>query len=91
MRRCRELLDTILNEENFTSVMDEIVTAIESEIPRDRDRWNSSVDNWEAAIQRIRNYTKNNARTNRFLEDIQSYFGLSAEKMTEYFGDHYQP
>jgi len=91
LRRCRELLDTILNYEHFDSAMDELVAAIESEIPRDRARWNSTVDNWEAAIQRIRNYTKNNARTNRFLEDIQSYFGLSDAKMTEYFGEHYQP
>lgn len=91
LTRYRELLDTILNDDYFNVVMDELVAVIASEIPQDRARWYSSVSNWESAIQQIRDYTKDNARTNRVLKDIKVYFGLSDEKMTEYFGDHYQP
>ena len=91
LTRYAQLLDTILNDAYFNQVLDELVAAIQSEMPRDRERWGYTVSGWEAQVQKVRNYTKDNARTNRVLEDLQSYFGLTDAQMQTYFGDHYQP
>lgn len=86
LRRCNELMDTVLNEEYITGVIDSIASAIESEIPRDRERWGKTVKSWESAVNKLRNYVKDGKRTNRVLNDIQDYFDLSDGEMTEYFG-----
>ena len=90
LKRYRELLDSILNDAHFNQTMDKLVAMIESEMPRDRARWGYSVARWESAVQQIRDYTKDNARTNRVLQDLQTYFNLSNEEMTAYFGEHFQ-
>ncbi len=91
LKRYAELMGTILNDEHFNKVLDELVAVIESEIPNDRARWGASVKGWESAIARIRNYTKDGARAKRVLQDLKSYFNLSDNQMTAYFGDLYQP
>lgn len=91
LTRYAQLLDTILNDEYFTQVLDALVATIRSEMPQDRARWGYSVAHWESKLQQIRDYTKDNARTNRVLDNLKSYFGLSDAEMTAYFGDHYQP
>ena len=90
LTRYAELLNTILNHEYFESVLDGIVNTIESEIPRDRERWGYSVKSWKNAVQQVRDYTKNNARTKLVLSDLKSYFNLSDEDMVHYFGEMYQ-
>lgn len=91
LNRYAQLLNTILNDEYFTQVLDALVATIQSEMPQDRARWGQSMASWEASVQKIRNYTKDNTRTNRVLNDLKAYFGLSDAEMTAYFGDWYQP
>lgn len=87
LKRYAELMGTILNEEYFNQVIDQIVETIESEVPRDRERWNRTVDRWEKSVQALRDYVNDGKRTNHVLEDIRVYFHLSAAEMEAYFGD----
>lgn len=87
LNRYNYLLDTILNEEYINSTIDELVAAIESEIPRDRKRWNKSVSAWENYVQELRDFDKNGKRTKQVLSNLQSYFGLSKKEMEIYFGE----
>ncbi len=85
LKRYAHLMNTVLNEEHMCNVVDDIAARIESEMPRDRERWGSSVEFWESSVQRIRDYFKDGKRDTRVLEDIQAYFGLTDEQMQAYF------
>ena len=87
LKRCAELLNTVLNEENIRATVDSIVGAVDSEMPRDRDRWNFSYDKWLYQVQQIREFDANGKRTKGYLNDLQKYFHLSDAQMEEYFGD----
>ncbi len=85
IQRYAHLLKTTLNEKNIGGILENTAAQIESEIPRDRARWGRSVSSWEAAVNRIRNFIKDETRHPKIKADIQSYFGLSEEEMGEYF------
>ena len=65
------------------------MATIESEIPQDRARWGYTTAKWETHVQRVRDYTKDGARTKRVLEDLKTYFGLTDAQMKAYFGNKY--
>ncbi len=85
LKRYAHLLETTLNETYMNGIIDRIVTDIESEIPKDRARWNRSVSGWETEVQRLRDYVGGNTRRNRVLKDLQSYFSLTDQQMKQYF------
>ena len=87
LKRYAELMGTILNEEYFNQVIDEIAGAIESEVPRDRARWNRTVAQWEKSVQALRDYFKDGKRDKNVLADLKEHFGLSSKEMEYYFGD----
>jgi hypothetical protein len=87
LRRYGELMNTVLKEEYILGVIDSVASSIESEIPRDRERWGRTVDGWNGAVNRLRNYVKDGARNNHVKQDLQNYFGLTEEEMQSYFGD----
>ena len=84
LKRYAYLMDTVLNEEYINARIDEIIAPIESEMPRDRERWNRTMSGWETQVQRLRSFVK--GREQLILNDIQNYFGLSASQMEYYFG-----
>ncbi len=85
LKRYGQLMETTLNEEKINGVLDGIVSQISSEIPRDRERWGRSVSGWEDAVNRIRNYVKDDVRHTQIKTDIQRRFGLSEGEMAKYF------
>jgi hypothetical protein len=85
LKRYDYLMDTILNGEHLTGLIDELVDAFESELPADRARWKVSMAQWEEEIAFVRKFVSN--RKKRVLQDLQSYFQLSSAKIEEYFGD----
>ena len=87
LKRYAELMGTILNEEYFNQVIDEIVAAIESEVPRDRERWNRTVAQWEKSVQALRDYVNHGKRDQHVLADLKMHFQLSQSEMEYYFGD----
>ena len=87
LKRYAELMGTILNEEYVNQVIDQLVEAIESEVPRDRARWHRTVAQWEKSVQALRNYVNDGKRDKNVLADLKTYFGLSKAEMEAYFGD----
>ena len=85
LKRYDYLMDTILNGDHITGLIDELVTAFESELPRDRKRWNVSMDTWEEEINFVRQFVSN--RKKRVVQDLQSYFQMSTKQIEYYFGD----
>lgn len=84
LKRYAYLMNTVLNEEYITERIDDIVSVIESEMPRDRDRWNRSMNYWEYYVQQVRNFAVD--REEIILNDLQNYFSLSNGEMEKYFG-----
>ena len=86
LKRCNELFDTVLSEEHFLQVLDQLTDQIRSEMPADRERWGRSVSKWETEIQKLRDFVKDGKRINILKEDLKEYFSLSEAEMTQYFG-----
>lgn len=87
LKRFDELLDTVLNEEYVTPIIDSIASQIESEMPRDRERWGKSLTTWENAVQKLRDYVAGASRRTALLKDLQVYFDLTDAEMESYFGE----
>lgn len=86
LTRASELLSTVLTNENVTSMIEEMYTVIEDEMPRECDRWNQSYSDYE----RYRDELK--TRINSFdyyaysVSTITDYLHLSEEEAAKYFG-----
>lgn len=85
LRRYDALMDSILNETYITNYIDTLASTIESEVPRDRQRWGYTVKKWESSVEKLRAYVRDGARTANVLADLQEYFHLSDAQMAEYF------
>ncbi len=86
LKRYAQLMSTVLNEQYINGVLDSIASVIQSEIPRDRQRWGRTESSWKSNIETIRNYTKDGARTAKVKADLKTYFSLTDAEMTAYFG-----
>jgi len=87
LSRYAYMMRTALNQEHAHRCLDEIVNAIASEMPRDRERWNVSMTAWENNVASIRKYTLDENRHRILIGDMKNYFGLSDEEVAYYFGD----
>ena len=87
LKRYAELMRSFLNEKTITKALDDFIAVIEPEMEADRKRWNCSVSGWKNATQVLYNYVKDGKRTKHMLNELKSDFGISDEKMKEYFGD----
>ena len=90
LKRYAELMQSVLNETYINATVDTIVSQIDSEMARDRERWDSSYERWEINVQEIRDFVNNGRRTDQVLRDLKSYFYLSDSEMEYYFGTLYQ-
>ena len=89
LSRYAYMLNTVLNEEYVSQCLDGILEMIESEMPRDRERWGKSMSGWEDHIKYIRKYIRDDTLHKSILNDLKSRFDLTKEEMEFYFGDLY--
>ena len=87
LSRYAYLMRTVLNEEYATKCIDEIVGAIQTEMPRDRERWGASMAMWESQVNGIRNYVKDATRHTILIGNMTRYFDLTDAEVEYYFGD----
>ena len=85
LTRWAALLESNLNETYILGYIDDLVAQIQSEMPRDRARWKTSMEQWDKYMANFRNIEAGNARTKTVLRDLQNYFGLSNAEMEHYF------
>ena len=86
LKRFDYLMDTVLNEKYINGKLDEMLALIESEIPRDRERWGCSLSYWQKQIQQVRNCADDSIRRVAILADLKKYFSLTDAQMESYFG-----
>lgn len=86
LKRCDELFDTVLSEEHFLQVLEDLTAQISSEIPADRERWGRTVSKWEKEMQKLRDFVKDGKRIEILKNNLQEHFSLSDDKMKQYFG-----
>ena len=55
------------------------------EMPRNQERWGQTMNEWNEAVEELKNYVKN--RRGYLLSQTKNYFGLSDEEMKVYFGE----
>ncbi len=86
LKRCAELLATVHTEEAYNAAIDSIVSQIDSEMIRDRQRWGTSYERWQESVEKMRAYVSGGTRMQGFLQDLRKYFSLTDEEMQSYFG-----
>ena len=87
LKRYAELMGTVLNEEYIVAYIDSVAAQIDSEMPRDRERWNTTYEKWQEEVQKLRDYVKDGKRTRTVINSLRNYFYLNDEQMEYYFGD----
>ena len=85
LTRWAQLLETNLNETYVLGYINNLVAQIESEMPRDRARWGTTMEQWYYYVDYISSHVKDNGRTKTVLRNLQDYFDLSDEEMAHYF------
>ena len=84
LKRYAYLMETVLNEDFINTRIDEILAPILSEMPRDRERWNRSMEYWNSCVQQLRAFTVD--REQIIIQDLQNYFSLTDAEVEYYFG-----
>ena len=87
LKRYAYLMSTILNEAYIDQCIDHVALQIESEMPRDRERWGKTMNSWRYYLQELYDFVEDGARDRVVLNDIQKYFHLSDEEMESYFSE----
>ena len=82
--RLAEALKGPLSEEAVLRKIDELCAEIESEVPRDHQRWN--MGGWETKVEQLRIFVKNDW-TRKMIDGAAEYCHLTAEEREAYFGD----
>ena len=87
LKRCAELMKTILNEEHILKVLAEYEKQFRTEAEADRKLYHLSVTGWENNVNKIKNFVKDGIRQKNMLISIKSYFNLSDAEMNQYFAE----
>ena len=76
LRQLGEALDGPLSTENVLRRLDEMADELRPEIPRDRERWGSSLATWESLVKRNKDYfTVNGDFEQYMIGAIRKYMG----------------
>lgn len=91
-----KILNNNLTDEKLNKKLDELYNIYLPEMPRNQERWKNTMDVWNKTHLSMNVWNENIDRLKDFINDrrsilysqIKSYFGLTDEKMKEYFGDY---
>ena len=82
MKRMAWQLQNVWTEENVVNRINELQATLQADMAKECKRWGGSVSNWEKNLQSLRDFAAQ--RTPYVLDDLQSYFHFSDQKMREY-------
>ena len=86
LKRYAELMGTVLNENVIMEKIDWFVSIMEPEIARNQERYGLTVERWYHWLEEMKKIIRDGRRNITVLRNIKTYFGLSDEQMTYYFG-----
>ncbi|MDF1694527.1 MAG: CotH kinase family protein [Saprospiraceae bacterium] len=73
--RQADLMNTVYTCENMIATLDRMLAVIEPEMPRQIERWGGSMGQWQANVQRLKNFI--NQRCELFDEGLTNCFDLT--------------
>lgn len=85
LTRYAELVNTVFDDEYVLSKIDSYVTLLAPELPRDRDRWNLTMQSWEDWVDSLREIIRN-GYTEYTVDTLCECLEVSAEERKHYFG-----
>ncbi len=75
-------MNTIWTEENINARIDEIITMIGEDMPKECERWNNSYKAWQDSVESLRLFAAN--RNEYMLKFAQEWFDLTDKEMRSY-------
>lgn len=78
-----ERINGVFSPENVLAEIEEVFNLMKDEVPRDRERWNRTYENWVKWVNDMKKYV---AATKDFIiEDLTEYFELTDSQIEKYF------
>jgi len=74
INRFADLLNTSFKPDNLVPVVDSLALALENDLPRHFERWGNTLENWQDAVDGVRNYINN--RPGYVWQHLMNKFGL---------------
>lgn len=84
LERLSYQLKEVWSQAKVEGAIDEMVAIYGPEMERERQRWGKSVEDWQASVERLRNYFR--LRNDYLLPQTKQFFDLSDAEMERYFG-----
>ena len=88
IRRCVELLDTVLTEERVLKELDFAIAEVAPEYEANKKKYRLYDSTRQKHVDMIRDFVKDGVRLEEMKISIQSFFSLSDDRMAEYFGQN---
>ena len=89
LARCSELMATTLSNENVVARIDYYEDLLEEEVPRDRKKWNGSLDRWRGKVQYLRDFIligeEGYDQMDNMINKLIDYIGLTDAEIDKYF------
>ena len=82
LRRMAWQLENVWNEEIVVARIDLFCQLLKDDIEKECARWNPSVAQWEANVQKMRDFASQ--RNDHFVRYVQNHFGLTDNQMRDY-------
>jgi len=86
LRRYAELIDSTLSNEHVLQKIDDYVSLLEPEAPRDRERWHKTMKDWYDQVDILRAFITDNDWARLSIERFCTEAAISPAERTEYFG-----
>lgn len=78
-------MQNTLTTENVLARIDYFQTLLAPEVPRERQRWGDSYDQWIWNIDYMRNFLTDHDHMSQIVDNLIRYIGLTEEEMNAYF------
>lgn len=86
LSRTAELLDGVLANDHVFARIDELAAIVEPEMPREKEKWGSSVKAWRQRLGYLKTYLEIGDRRAELIADLRTAIRLTAEERQRYFG-----
>ena len=86
LARLSECMETTLSNENVLARIEYYYELLAPEVPRERQRWDSTYDLWEWDVNYLRNFVAKYDNLGEIVNRLKRYIGLTEEEAEIYFG-----
>ena len=85
LERTSYFMQTTLSTENVLATIDEFAQLLDPEVPRERDKWGSTYEEWLWDVNYLRRFITNTDHLGQMVERLERYIDLTQEELDTYF------